>query len=259
MGATKIWWYPDPAGSIEAITLASTPRLTEFEEIPDPEWDGASDLAGGESRAFLRGRQRFRLTFERFADASIERALRTLQVHLESGGGIGFALDASKAWCGFARNTPSRGRTAINTNGNVFEYKSGAALAAADEIVIQAPNPNAQREVTTVSSVSGNDITLTDTLRYTYTTSPLIRYRYFIPWGKMPDSEKGRSIVTWDRRLWYTMDLTLVEDLADIFALSTHAGSAIVGETSTGTQTMTIPQILNVSRPGSAAGYTPGL
>jgi hypothetical protein len=138
--------------------------------------------------------------------------------HLELGGAIAFTADTSKLWAGFSTSPPSRGDTAISTNGNVFSALSNGAIASGDILAIQSPNPMAYLEYQRVNTATANSFTLHTTVRYDHPeTRTLIRWRDFYPVLRMPEGSLSKNFVTHDHRLTYTLDLVVVDDLPSIY------------------------------------------
>lgn len=222
--------YPDAAGSLAVIDFARP--LTSIHELPS---GIVSDAYGGDrtwSRTFHAGVLRIRFTAERVnttttAGQSFVRKMLTVQQHLIRGGYVGLARVHSKAWCGrVSTSRLARGTASIVCRGgNLFSsWNSNAALAASDEIVIESANPEAIREWNAVQTVatSGVKVTLTtsDTVFNTYTAEPiLVRHRDFWPILRLPADQVDKQLVIPDRRLTYTIDMTLEYDQAAIARL----------------------------------------
>ena len=102
----------------------------------------------------------------------------------------------------------------VTTDGNVFAAWNGSAAVAADDVVvIESANPEAHREFCTIDSISGDNLVLSDSVRYMYAESPVsVRYRDFFPVLRWPAGELGSQIVISNRRIAYTLDITLVTD-----------------------------------------------
>jgi len=226
MGNPAIYYYPDPAGSLEVIDLAeplSDLQITQLREVADTYTRGGSFF-----RTSGASRLQVRIILENFTSAPLVRQFETLSAHLERGGSIGFALDASKAWAGFVdvdSRSPIRGSTTISTvASNQFSaWNSGASLATNDEVSVSSPPPEGLRETRYVSAgiSTGKTMSLTgNPLVYSYQSGVvLVRHRDFFPSLVMPEGSVGDPIVESNHRISYTLDLTLVEDWGTLQAI----------------------------------------
>ena len=224
MGNAVIWFYPSgPTGLVE-IDLAEP--LSDLQIDPIREVEDARAYDGTLYRSILSGREQVRIVLERFVDEALARKLESLQSHLERGGTMSFCNDKDKAWGGFTE-TAMAGGTFIGTGGPAFTANnSAAALAAGDTICIESMNPEGMREFVSVDAVSATDteITTQQAIIYDYTLLPaLVRFRDFWPVLQWPASQMGRSIVTHDHRISYTLDLTLETNPGTIAALAENA------------------------------------
>lgn len=154
------------------------------------------------------------ILLERFGTVGsddVERKMHALQNHLDRGGYVGFSRNSAKTWAALQRAPIGQGDTALSTHGNAFtSWSLLGALASGDEVVIEQAEPGWRREVRAVSSQSGGSVTLSGAAEYNY-DDPLsiVRWRDFYPVLWRPAAERGRPILTNDRRRNYTLDLTL--------------------------------------------------
>ncbi len=232
MGSPTFYWYPDGgtiAASREDTSLGET--LTSLEEWHVVEREDAVGLSGRQGCTVVgMPRTAVRLTLERFTDASVARQLYALESHLARGGMCGFAADADDGWCGYAENTLDRGDTIIQTTGNLWYF--GGSLAASDQLVVQGMGPEGNREITTIQSVSGDLITLSSALKFTYADQVvMVRARDCWPVLYWPASRQGSPALSTVRRMHWTLDLTLEEDLAVAAVLASDDSSQLLGTT----------------------------
>lgn len=212
MGSATIYLYYEADGPLTALTIASA--VSTLEEEVGAESSVAQAIDGTPYSTFLRPTLRVRIEVERFgapgANAT-ERALMAVQNHLDRGGLIGFSRDHAKTFCGVIPSGLGQGSTVLRTRGNGFSSWSAAgAVAADDEVVIESSTPTWRREISSVASVSGNTVTVSEATRYAHVDSScIVRWRDFYPVLYRPESERGRPIVTHDRRRNYTLDLAL--------------------------------------------------
>ena len=137
---------------------------------------------------------------------------------------VSFAADRNKAFAAGISLGVNPGDTTLLHSDNLFgEYGASIALAANDILCIESPNPEHKREYCRVDdplALVANSLTLADAIRYEYTELPvMVRHRDFFPVLYMPEQELGKSIVTWDHRLTFSLDVTLETSPDDLAAL----------------------------------------
>ena len=154
MATPRLYYYPDPDGSLETIDFGE--GLSDLQELPSADVADAYNGAGVGYRSLLASTLRLRIVLERFGSvgtSSLERKLMSLQAHLAKGGLVGFSRDHAKTWAGKAQR-PTRGDTVIYTNGNGFTaWSSSGNIVQNDEVVLETPHPDAYREVALVGAV----------------------------------------------------------------------------------------------------------
>lgn len=227
MANPAIYYYPDPAGTLEVIDFAeplSDLQISEVREVSDS-WSRAGSLY----RSTGASRLQIRIILENFTSAGLVQKLESLSAHLERGGAIGFALDPDKAWAGFVDTTstsPVRGRVGLQTAGNAYSsWSSAAALDNGDDVVIASASPEGYRERRTLSAnltASGlfANFGVLSPLLYTYESDVvMLRSRDFYPALIMPQGEVGGAILETNHRISYTLDLTLQEDWGTLVAM----------------------------------------
>ena len=233
MGLPTIYWYPDPAGSVETLTFLE--NLSDLQVKPLREVYDSVTLSGGLYRSHAASRQQVRIVLENFVSEDFYLKLQSLSAHLERGGSIGFSLDHDKTWGAFLSSafTAERGDTQLGlqviltTSGamspNYFRpWSSGVTLSSDDYVCINNANPEGFREYKNVTSLSSTSYTLTldDGLLYTYGSRPvLIRWRDFWPALKLR-GDMTTPILTTNHRMSYTLDLTLEEDWDTVYSMS---------------------------------------
>lgn len=217
MSFPAFYWYP--AGTSSGATLETTSLgedLTSLTHWPvRPRADARAQSGRLSATQTGAARQAVRPTLERFQGRALARALESLSAHLEAAGAVGFANDPAKAWAGYSLYDLPRGKAVIETGGNAW-YVAGAALAAGDEVVIEGLS-SGQREWAALESVSGDQLTLSSGVVYTYESEVvLVRHRHFWPVLMLPAEEmrRGAGILTTVREIHYTLDVVLHTDPA---------------------------------------------
>lgn len=223
MGNPAFYLYPEASGPLKVVDFGQS--ISDCYLVPTRR---RTDAVGGDgvARSLLGpGGAKVTIRRERSALRSTERAWRNVEDHLIRGGRVGFSWDHSKTWAGFLNAYPTQGNTLLYTDGNAFtSWSSSAALASGDELVIESPNPELKREVTTFSSInSANQITIGSALWYTYAAGAMVRWRSFWPALYLAQDQLNKSIVTSDHGINYTLQVELTVDPA-IYAPASAGG-----------------------------------
>ena len=217
MGNAAFYYYPaGSSGGLETIDLGE--GVTDLQVEPIRVANTAYTMNGRMYRTVETARLQVTIVNERFSSGRKARHLESMSSHLELGGAIAFTADTAKLWAGFSTAPPSRGDAAIATYGNSFSALSSGAIAGGDNLCIQSPNPMHYLEYVRVNTVTGDNFTLHDAVRYDHPeTRTLIRWRDFYPVLRMPADGLSRAFVTHDHRITYTLDISLVDDLPSVY------------------------------------------
>lgn len=234
MGTPTFIWYPDGgtlAASREDTDLGE--ELSDLQVVPARERVTSAAMGGRHSSTVLSAAmEQVRIVNENMSNVNaLVRTLYAMQAHLERGEVVGFTRNTAKAWAGYASASLSRGDTAIPTTGDVWYYAGIAALSAGDIVCIEGLGSEGHREYAAVDSVSGTTVTLTTGLLYTYTDDiVMIRWRDYYPVLAWPQNQR-QTILTHDRRLNWTLDVTLETDpdvLQALYTVSESGGSTVL-------------------------------
>jgi hypothetical protein len=208
------FWYPVSGGTLETTDLGedlSDLQVGSFR--PRAQEKTLSGLLG--TTVIGASGESVRIVLERFVNTDLVWALSTMSAHLERGDFVGFAADQSKAWAAYAETIPTRGDTILWTTGNVW-YGSGA-VASGDILVIEGLGEEGHREYAEVRSVLGDQITLVNGVKYTYTDEiVLVRHRHFWPFLQWPQEESRKPLLTTVREIHWTLDVTLHTSLSGL-------------------------------------------
>ncbi len=227
MATPKFWYYPDPDGTVEEIDLLT--GLTGLNEQPSEELAVARIGDGSPSSVHVGSSFRVRIALERFGTAganALERACATLGNHLARGGWVAFARNPAKAWAGRCTSVVSRGDSVVRAVSAFTAWSPLAAVAADDEIVLELPYPDAQREQRVVTGVSGIAVTMERGAVFTYSARPIVRHRDFWPALSLPEEGARGPIITHDGRRTYTLSVTLEYSPADVLAMLSPSGDS---------------------------------
>lgn len=264
MGNPTIYYYPDPKGSLVTIDLVD---VSEVEYHQERNRTDSERLDFGIRSADFGGRHRVRIVRARFAGLTqagedLRAQLETLEAHLKSGQPIGFSEDDDKSFAAYMNRKSPVGNTILKTLGTSF-YNSAATVAAGDYVTIQTANPDAIVEHARVSSLSasGRVVTLASGVVHSYQSGgrkTLVRWRGFWPVLKLPEGAINDPIITTDRRMNYTLDMTLVEDMEALFLLAGTKAEEFIGtQTKAGGKLQTLTSAIHkqeVKKTSSAAG-----
>lgn len=254
--ASTIYYFPDAASpTLKTVSLAYC-----FTDLQDSDFDERTAVSeswlGDVNRVTTMRRRRVRVVYERTPNAQDARELDALAWHLRNGGAIGVALDASKAWGGFAYRAPRRGDGTVRIQGadGGTWFGTSPSLASGDEIVIQSLEPSAKSEILKVSSLSGNTVTLSNTVRMDYDPAypVLVRERNFWPALILAPNESGDGLLTSENRITWTFSAPLVEDRRILAALPRN--KYLSGGAANGTGVPFLEELRNDSKTYTATG-----
>lgn len=225
MGNPAFYLYPEEAGPLKVVDFGQS--ISDCYLVPTRR---RTDAIGGDgvARSMLgAGGGKVTIRRERSSLRATERAWRNVEDHLLRGGRVGFSSDHAKTWAGFLNAFPTQGDTLLYTGGNVFtSWSASAALVSGDELVIESPNPEMKREVTTFSSINSSyQVTIGSALWFTYAAGALVRWRSFWPALYLAQDQLNKSIVTSDHGINYTLQVELTVDPA-IYAPAQLGGVA---------------------------------
>ncbi len=268
MGSPTFYVYFEDDGPLTSYTLAGS--ISNLEEDVGAVSAVAVSADGTPNTTYMRPTLGVRIELERFGVPGanpVERFLNALQNHLDRGGLVGFSRDSAKTFCGVIPSGMRQGETTLDTRGNGYASWNGSAVTASgDEVVVESAAPGWRREILPVSSHSAGKIITSAGTSFSYLDTPaIVRWRDFYPVLYRPEAERGRPIVTHDRRRNYTLDLLLeysVEMSVGLFRDATWT-SGYEGRVSTGAPDSVIGGALPLADTtyptGSAKGLTLGI
>lgn len=224
MGLPFFTWRPHQAGLTpgDRETIDLPHELSDLQILPRRDVFDQYSIQGGRARVNMRAWIDVRIQMALFTDRSLFRKLRGMINHLERGGHIAFGNDATKAFYGQTSRVSNQGATSIFLSDNLLKsYHSSAptTLSSGDEFVIESIPPKAGREYHTSSgmTVVGSGLTteykatIADSLHLVdfYNSGSSVRNSDFFPFLIMPSGTVGSPVLTHDRRISYTLDITL--------------------------------------------------
>lgn len=223
--SAAIYWYPDPSGTLEVLTLAALSAVTECQDDGYSAQVGESATGDGTLyQVLLAMPYRLQVKLEKVVGEANRRAMENVIHHLRRGGSIGLALDADKAWGSFVPIPPggsARGGTSTTVQGQAW-YSTTAALASGDPICIETGWPDWLSEQTTTSATVANGASSVShaALLQSFAAAPIhVRHRDFWPILRFGSSAAAARALTSSRRISYDVTLDLVYDVAGVLAL----------------------------------------
>jgi hypothetical protein len=228
MGNSIIWYYPPGASGPKEIDFGrkvSSLDLQFTRSVSD-----AVPLGGSSLRHDRGGTRRVRIAAERLVSAALINELRSLETHLLAGYAIAFVVDKDRAWGSWATSAPSAGAITIGHGGNAFTaFNSSATLVSGNVVSVESPNPEYRYELVTVDTITSGSLALSTAIRGDFGIEPVfVRWADFFPTLRLPQDRIGSTILTTDRRLNWSLDLTLEERPGDIEALYEEAEALLV-------------------------------
>ena len=230
MGNSKIYYFPtsaDVAGrqEIDFGEIISDLHINPYRVVSD-----AVSIGGRLSRVARRSGMRVRIVHERFTDEALARKLYSLQSHLEAGGAISFAVDSSNTYAAFtapAVSVTTGIGTTFKMEPELFSSYGGGNPANGDVMHVESLGISPRREEITATtySAAGPKITLSAEPKYNHVRPVLIRHRDFFPALFWPQDQTSTPILSSDRRISYTLDMTLEVYPAQLATLAGLAGS----------------------------------
>ncbi len=226
MGNSKIFYYPASreVSGLQTIDFGET--ISDLQISPYRVTTDAVSIGGRFSRIARRSGMRVRIIHERFTDLNLARALYSLQSHLFSGGALSFAVDDTDTYAAFYTGGSaifSGSRPTYPMQPELFKAYGTTTPVNGDVLHVESFGAGARYEETTVHTFSGRNLTLGADLKYDHSTPFMIRHRDFFPALFLTDT--SAPIITDDRRISFTLDMTLECYPAHTRALLSSAGS----------------------------------
>jgi hypothetical protein len=195
------YYSPDEDGVIKKVDLVRS--LSELRDMPRRVRVAPVNGRGQPVRFDFGSQDRVLIEAERMSTEATMLRLRSMETALRRGQSVTFANTPAKLWVGFIPAMSgglTAGDTVLETGGNVFGYET-AAIAQGDVIVIESGAPESLSERLTVSSVSGNDITVTTPVLYSRTAElgVTVRHHTCYPALFLPDDQQDAEILSTER------------------------------------------------------------
>tara|TARA_Y100001937_G_scaffold50107_1_gene69779 strand:+ start:233 stop:1123 length:891 start_codon:yes stop_codon:yes gene_type:complete len=226
MSTSKIFYYPTSRDVAGLQTIDFGEIISDLQIQPYRVTSDAVSIGGRFSRVARRSGMRVRIIHERFTDTALARALYSLQSHLEAGGAISFAVDGSDTYAAFHTSaTPfvTGSRPVFSMQPELFTAYGATTPANGDVMHVESFGANPRKEEITAFLFSSDNLTLSSNLKYDHEPPYMIRHRDFFPLLFLSDT--SAPILTDDRRISFTLDMTLECYPAHTRALLSASGS----------------------------------
>ena len=254
MANSRFYYYPVQGGTLEAIDVSPGPNQLD-EWTPRVRVDATQ---GNGSPVSVVGPASGRVTigflnrsYLGTSDRALYRYLSNLLTHLRQGKRVGFSLNHSKTWAGYALHSVARGTTTIRTNGNVLSaWSASGTPASGDPLRIESANPVGLSEEQALSgALSAGAATISSGAVYDHSGARvLVRYAYCWPALYLPADQAEEPILTLDGGRVWTFRATLAVDPAIWSAGAAEgAGAGLALATSSAGPGVSLDGILNGS------------
>tara|TARA_Y100000004_G_scaffold197331_1_gene271177 strand:+ start:3015 stop:3827 length:813 start_codon:yes stop_codon:yes gene_type:complete len=237
MGNAAFYYYPQPDGG-ELVTIDLGSGLGQL--YSDFEWQGETGVTLNGRMQRVNGMTRERVFIQRdrmINGETTANKLLAMQNHLDRGNSVIFTADTDRTFFAPVSQTPVGGDTSINVHGNPYKDIVGTNVPSGDDfVVLETQSPGMIYEVRkvvnsgTVSAANGGAFT-TDAINFTY-ANKLAFARYYRSWVglRRPADQVGRSIITNEYGILWSLNLELVCDQNIMFRRHPGYGSSIYTE-----------------------------
>ena len=225
MGNAKFYFYPEPSGN-KLVTIDLGEALGElFSEWQKDVSDGVA-YDGSIFRTIGRTQEVINIQRDRMSGGfETARKFRALQNHLDRGFACSFSADSDNAFIFPVTSSPViSGDTIVQVGSNPFRNFVGTNVPAAnDYMVMETGSPASICEqvkvsATDVTAANGGRLTFSEGLNFAYDRPAFVRWHWFWPVLRRPASDVGKSIITNEHGLLYSLDLRLIVDYSGLFA-----------------------------------------
>ena len=225
------YWYPDPTGTVEVLSLTNDRQPTDLQERPMVKSAEAESGTGASSSIIFGRALDIEITIEKIAlaEESDRRKLRNLVLHMQAGGRAGIGLTSGKAYGTFIGLTARRADTTLRVTGPVW-YNPSAALASGDAVVLETGSPYWLDEELTLSGglASNAFLASTSSLLHTFPLPLHMRHRDFYPICRFTASERAKdNHITSRHRITSDVRLRFRYCLSEVMALSGGSGARV--------------------------------
>ena len=224
MGA-KFYFYPMPVAN-HLVTIDLGEDSAEYYSEMEYTKESAQSMNGKIHQTTTLNREVITIVRDRMSGGEdLAHKLYALQNHLDRGYSVCFAADHTKTFCHPLSKNPVGGDNSIKVHGNPFIGMTGSTSPTAnDYFVIESQPPAMIQEIHKVSSVhasytpaTGGIIYPVNNINFTYPSIAFMRHYRFHPVLKRHPADIGKSIVTNEHGLLWSLELRLTPDYENYF------------------------------------------
>ena len=224
--AAKFYFYPMPIAN-HLVTIDLGEDLAEFYSEMEYTKDTSQSMNGKLHQTTLLSREVFTIVRDRMSGGEdLAHKLLALQNHLDRGYSVAFAADHTKAFCHPISVNPSGGENNLRMYSNPFRNMVGSHNPAPnDYIIVESQPPAMIQEAHKISSVGagfsssiGGNVNLTNLVNFTYPSIAFMRHYRFLPVLKRHPADIGKSCVTNEHGLLWSLEIRLTPDYENYFA-----------------------------------------
>lgn len=224
--SAKFFFYPQPNGN-QLITIDLGEELAEM--YSDWEYTSSTGEAmnGKMTTTTQLNREIVTIIRDRMQGGEeLAHKLAAMQSHLDRGYSVAFTSDHTKAYCFPLKQSPVGGDTNLQCFNNPFYNLLGTAINPSinDYVCIETQPPAAIHEVCKISAVDSNfgstvggEVSVANPVNFTYSSSAFMRWYRFYPVLKRLEADRGKSIVTNEHGITWSLELRLTPDYAGLY------------------------------------------
>ena len=226
MGNAVFYYYPSPNSS-KLVTIDMGEKLGQL--YSELNYDSVDSISrGGRLYRSISSVQEV-VTIQRdrmILGEDLAIKLMSMQNHLDRGGFVSFCADSDKCYLFPLINQINSGASNLQVGANPMLNVVGTDTPATnDYITIQTPSPNPIIEYQKVSSTTGftasngGSISLSGNMNFSYSERTFLRYYRFFPTLRRVSSEVGKSIITNENGILFSLNMTLYLDDYTLFKM----------------------------------------
>ena len=223
--SAKFFFYPEPVGN-HLVTIDLGEDLAEFYTEIQYTHDSNSTMTGKMHQTTMLNREVVTIVRDRMSGGEdLAHQLTALQNHLDRGYSCAFTADHTKAFVHPISVNPFGGDSSIKCFSNPFRNMFGAHVPQANDYIVIENQPPAMIQeahkvasTTAFSSLGGGRINLTNNVAFTYPNVAFMRHYRTFPILKRLPEDRGKSIVTNEHGLLWSLEIRLTPDYDTYFA-----------------------------------------
>ena len=234
MGA-KFYYYPQPTGN-HLVTIDLQEDLAEYYCEYEVTAGSSESMNGKIHQTTMLNREIITIVRDRMQGSeTLAHQFLALQNHLDRGFSCAFAADADNAFCHPLSQLPVGGDSRVQCHSNPFVNMVGTKTPAANDfVVIESQPPKMLQEAHKIQSLgsgfgatTGGQINLNNLINFTYQGPAFLRHYRFHPVLKRLPADRGKSIITNEHGLLWSLEIRLTPDYENYFAFHPNQESDV--------------------------------